>query len=36
MGREALKLGAYDYITKPLDFDYLERVLWVKIMMMTL
>ena len=36
MGREALRMGAYDYITKPLDFDYLERVLWVKIMMMTL
>ena len=35
-GREALKMGAYDYITKPLDFDYLERVLWVKITMMTL
>jgi len=36
MGREALRMGAYDYITKPLDFDYLERVLWVKIAMMTL
>ena len=36
MGREALKMGAYDYITKPLDFDYLERVLWVKITTMTL
>lgn len=36
MGREALRMGAYDYITKPLDFDYLERVLWVKITMMTL
>ena len=36
IGREALKMGAYDYITKPLDFDYLERVLWVKIMTMTL
>jgi DNA-binding response OmpR family regulator len=36
IGREALRMGAYDYITKPLDFDYLERVLWVKITMMTL
>jgi DNA-binding response OmpR family regulator len=36
MGREALRMGAYDYITKPLDFDYLERVLWVKITTMTL
>ena len=36
IGREALRMGAYDYITKPLDFDYLERVLWVKIAMMTL
>ena len=36
IGREALRIGAYDYITKPLDFDYLERVLWVKIAMMTL
>ena len=35
-GREALRMGAYDYITKPLDFDYLERVLWVKMTMMTL
>ena len=35
-GREALRMGAYDYITKPLDFDYLERVLWVKITTMTL
>ena len=36
IGREALRMGAYDYITKPLDFDYLERVLWVKMTMMTL
>ena len=30
-GREALKLGAFDYITKPLDLPYLERSLWLKI-----
>ena len=35
-GREALKLGAFDYITKPLDFDYLERSLWCKITTMIL
>jgi two-component system response regulator AtoC len=35
-GREALKRGAFDYITKPLDLQYLERSLWCKIMMMTL
>ena len=35
-GRQALEMGAFDYITKPLDFQYLERSLWVKIMMMTL
>jgi len=35
-GREALQLGAFDYITKPLDLKYLERSLWYKIMMMTL
>jgi DNA-binding response OmpR family regulator len=35
-GREALKLGAYDYITKPLDLQYLERSLWLKITTMTL
>ncbi|MEK6716173.1 MAG: response regulator [candidate division NC10 bacterium] len=30
-GREALKMGAFDYITKPLDLQYLERSLWLKI-----
>ena len=35
-GREALRMGAFDYITKPLDFDYLERILWYKITTMTL
>ncbi|MFI5342465.1 MAG: response regulator [Candidatus Methylomirabilales bacterium] len=35
-GRQALKLGAFDYITKPLDFDYLERSLWYKITTMIL
>ena len=35
-GRQALQLGAFDYITKPLDLKYLERSLWVKITIMTL
>jgi DNA-binding response OmpR family regulator len=35
-GRQALQLGAFDYITKPLDLQYLERVLWYKITTMTL
>ena len=35
-GREALRLGAFDYIVKPLDLAYLERSLWTKIMTMLL
>jgi len=35
-GQQALQSGAFDYITKPLDFAYLERVLWTKIQLMTL
>jgi len=35
-GRQALQSGAFDYITKPLDFTYLDRVLWVKLQMMLL
>ena len=35
-GRQALQLGAFDYITKPLDFQYLERSLWAKLLLMTL
>ena len=35
-GRQALKLGAFDYITKPPDLKYLERSLWYKITTMTL
>lgn len=30
-GRKCLELGAFDYITKPLDLDYLEKVLMVKL-----
>jgi DNA-binding response OmpR family regulator len=28
--QQAVKLGAYDYITKPIDFDYLETTILVK------
>jgi DNA-binding response OmpR family regulator len=35
-GREALQMGAFDYITKPLDLTYLERSLWYKITTMIL
>jgi len=35
-GRRALQLGAFDYITKPLDLKYLEQSLWYKMMTMTL
>jgi two-component system OmpR family response regulator len=31
LGRRTFELGAYDYITKPVDFDYLETLLKVKI-----
>ncbi len=30
--KETLELGAYDYITKPVDLNYLETVLMVKIL----
>ncbi|MBI3814619.1 MAG: response regulator [Nitrospinae bacterium] len=33
--KEALKLGADDYITKPVNLKYLDDVLMVKIAMMT-
>ncbi|MGH7394881.1 MAG: response regulator [Candidatus Methylomirabilales bacterium] len=36
VGREALELGAFDYIVKPLDLKYLERSLWYKITTMLL
>ena len=35
-GRLALTLGAFDYVTKPLDLQYLDRSLWYKITTMTL
>ena len=31
LARRTLELGAYDYITKPVNFDYLENALMVKI-----
>lgn len=30
--KKALKLGAYDYITKPVDLNYLDTVVMVKIL----
>ena len=36
IGRQAMELGAFDYIVKPLDLPYLEQSLWYKITMMTL
>lgn len=35
-GRQALQMGAFDYIVKPLDLKYLERSLWYKITTMLL
>ena len=31
LAKQAVALGAYDYITKPLNLDYLETVVMVKI-----
>ena len=36
VGRQALELGAFDYIVKPLDLKYLERSLWYKVTTMLL
>ena len=36
IGRQAIELGAFDYIVKPLDLPYLEQSLWYKITTMTL
>ena len=32
VGRRCMELGAYDYITKPLDFNYLETNLMIKLL----
>ncbi len=34
IGREALKLGAADFVTKPIDLDYLETTVMVKVINM--
>ena len=36
IGRQAMRDSAFDYITKPLDLQYLEKSLWYKITTMTL
>jgi DNA-binding response OmpR family regulator len=35
-GRESLRLGAFDYVVKPLNLEYLERSLWYKVTTMLL
>jgi len=32
VAKKAVALGAYDYITKPVDFEYLEAVLMAKLL----
>jgi response regulator of citrate/malate metabolism len=32
IGKKCIELGAYDYITKPLDLEYLETVLLLKLL----
>jgi DNA-binding response OmpR family regulator len=36
ISRQAMELGAFDYIVKPLDLPYLEQSLWYKLTAMTL
>lgn len=35
-GRQAMEMGASDYVVKPLDLHYLERSLWYRIAMTSL
>lgn len=30
-GKRAFEAGAYDYVTKPIDFEYLKQVIFVKL-----
>jgi len=34
LAQKALEMGAFDYINKPFDFDYLERTLETKLQLM--
>ena len=34
VAQKAIEMGAFDYINKPFDFDYLERVLDTKLQLM--
>ena len=31
VAKETLRAGAFDYVVKPLDFDYLERTIYLKL-----
>ncbi len=35
VGCKSLRMGAFDYLVKPLDIEYLEQVLWYKVATMT-
>jgi response regulator of citrate/malate metabolism len=35
IAHQAIEAGAYDYIIKPLDFDYLEMCLLTKILLLS-
>ncbi|HEX9723506.1 MAG TPA: response regulator [Vicinamibacteria bacterium] len=32
VAKETLRYGAFDYVVKPLDFEYLERTVYLKLM----
>jgi DNA-binding response OmpR family regulator len=36
IGSQSLRGGAFDYLVKPIDLQYLDRVLWYKVAAMTL
>ncbi len=36
IGRQALQQGACDYVTKPVDLNHLERVVWYMLATMTI
>jgi len=34
IGKQAMKLGAYDYVTKPFDLEYMETTVLIKLIQM--